>query len=461
LSSTTDRDRGQVLAIFAISLTALLMAAALAFDVGMVLLERRAQQNAADAAAIAGARYLGTDVTKARSAAVAAAAANGFVDGVDSQHVVVNYPPTEGPFQGRTRHIEVEISSTRPSLFAAIAGIASWQPAARAVSTNGDLTDGLFSILALDPSICDAVLVSGSGNLLVYGHIQVNSVCTDGALRRQGGGSIAVDVNGGSCNVVGDIRDGGGPGVFDCILNEGAAEVPDPLAGVPVPSVPAYPDAMVQVLGSRAIPDGCPGSTTPSTVEEPRQCQFTSSYAGTVWRVYPGLYPGGLKLQGGTFYFEPGIYYIAGGGLEITGTGTTTYSVDPGGSTPAGGILFYSTSGDLSAVGPITLNGSSAQIQLMPLDIGLQYDGLIIWQDRAIDINGDDVTINGGDSDMSVRGTIYVAGGDTKVNGGSGTLTLDQVIGNTFVVHGAPGSEIKVLREENARYKLLVAGLVE
>ena len=38
---------------------------------------------------------------------------------------------------------------------------------------------------------------------------------------------------------------------------------------------------------------------------------------------------------------------------------------------------------------------------------------------------------------------------------------VDQVIGNTFVVHGAPGSEIKVLKEENARYKLLVAGLVE
>jgi hypothetical protein len=461
LSSTTEQSRGQVLALFAVSLSALLIAAALAFDVGAVLLERRDQQNAADAAAIAGARYVGTDVGKARSAAFAAAAANGFVDGIDSQSVVVNYPPTKGQFQGKTRYLEVEIGSTRPSLFASIAGITSFAVAARAVSTNGDLTDGLFSILALDPAVCDALLVSGNGDVLVYGHIQVNSVCNKGALRRQGNGSVAVDVNGGSCNVVGDISDGGGNGVLNCIWNEGAPEVPDPLGHLPDPAVPAYPRPMLQEQGSREIPTGCPGSATPSTLAQPRQCQFTSSYAGTTWRVYPGLYPGGLKLQGGTFYFEPGVYYIAGGGLDITGVGTTTFSVDAGGTTPGGGIMFYSTGIPTSAVAPISLNGSSAKIQLMPLDIGLQYDGLIIWQDRTTDINGDDVTVNGGSSDMAVRGTIYIPGGDVKVNGGAGTLTLDQIIGNTFEVFGASGSRIKVLKEENARYKLLVAGLVE
>jgi hypothetical protein len=461
LSSTTERSHGQALALFAVSLPVLLLAAALAFDTGAIILERRTQQNAADAAAIAAARYVNTDVTKARSAAVAAAAANGFVDGIESQRVVVNHPPTKGPFAGRTRHIEVEIGSTRPSLFASIAGITSFPVGARAVATNGDLTDGLFSILALDPTVCDAMYVSGNGDILVYGHIQVNSICANGALRRQGNGSVAVDVSGGSCNVVGDIKDGGGTGNLNCIWNEGAPEVPDPLARLPAPAVPAYPKSMVQEQGSLGIPAGCPGSAAPSTLEDPRQCQFTSSYAGTTWRVYPGLYPGGLKLQGGTFYFEPGIYYIAGGGLDITGVGTTTYSVDPGGASPAGGIMFYSTEIPASAVGTITLNGSSAQIQLMPLDIGLQYDGLVVWQDRSIDINGDDVTINGGSSDMAVRGTIYIPGGDVKVNGGAGILTLDQIIGNTFDVQGASGSQIKVLKEENARYVLLVAGLVE
>ena len=58
--STTDpkADKGQVLVIFALSLTALIMFAALAFDTGMMLVQRRDQQNAADAAALSGAKQL-------------------------------------------------------------------------------------------------------------------------------------------------------------------------------------------------------------------------------------------------------------------------------------------------------------------------------------------------------------------------------------------------------------------
>jgi hypothetical protein len=188
LSSTTERSRGQALALFAIALSALMMAAALAFDVGAVLLERRDQQNAADAAAVAAARYVGTDVSRARSAAFEAAAANGFIHGVDSQSVVVNYPPTKGPFQGKSRYIEVEIGSTRPSLFASIAGIASFPVGARAVSTNGDLTDGLFSILALDPTALCLHARVRVRQPLVYGH-QVNLKKRGGAAGRAAGPS--------------------------------------------------------------------------------------------------------------------------------------------------------------------------------------------------------------------------------------------------------------------------------
>ena len=53
------------------------------------------------------------------------------------------------------------------------------------------------------------------------------------------------------------------------------------------------------------------------------------------------------------------------------------------------------------------------------------------------------------------------ANGDVKVNGGAGTLIMDQVIGHTFLVHGASGSIIKVLKEEHYRFRLLGAGLVE
>jgi hypothetical protein len=460
---------GQALAIFALSLTAVMGMAALAFDGGQVMLERRDQQNAADAAAIAAARYVRSDTTAAMNAAVAVATANGFTDGVDSQSVTVNIPPTSGPNHNIAGYVEVLIASTRLSLFSGVMGVANWDVSARAVATDLDGAGGTFSILALDPTGCDAMLVSGNGALVAYGNVQVNSSCTTGALRRQGNGDIVIDVAGGACNVVGDIQDGGGSGIIDCVQNEGAPSIPDPLRLLPAPALPALARAPVEIVGSKQIPNGCPGSSNPATYALPYVCQFSSNYKNTTWRLYPGLYPGGIKLQGGTFYLEPGIYYLAGGGLDITGNATDTWSVDPNGtadliSGPAGGVMFYNTEIPGAPGGPIILNGASADIGLLPLDdatIYQRYNGLVVFQDRLMNLPGDDMTINGSASDMEVRGTVYVPAGDVKVNGSSGELTADQIIAFTYKVNGSPGSKLLVLKNEDLIVKLRAAGLVE
>jgi Flp pilus assembly protein TadG len=57
---TRGDESGQVLVIFAGGLVAIIAVAALVFDTGQSLVDRRTQQNAADAAALAGARYLPT-----------------------------------------------------------------------------------------------------------------------------------------------------------------------------------------------------------------------------------------------------------------------------------------------------------------------------------------------------------------------------------------------------------------
>jgi len=344
--------------------------------------------------------------------------------------------------------------------------VASWPVSARAVATDIVGSGGSFSVLALDPGLCDAMLLSGNGSITAYGNIQVNSDCNNGALRRQGGSDITIDVGSGACNVVGDIKDGGGTGVIDCVQNEGAPFVEDPLADLPDASIPSFPRDAIQVVGSMPVPSGCPGSASEATYATPAVCQFTSSYAGTVWRLYPGLYPGGLKLQGGTYYLEPGIYYLGGGGLDITGNGTTTVTVAPNGDGaggPGGGVMFYNTEIPGAPAGPIILNGAMADIDILPLDDDASsFSGLIIYQDRTINIDpGDNVTINGSDSGMVVRGTIYVPQGEVKVNGSSGTLTLDQVIANTFAINGAPGSNILALRDNDYIIKLRGAGLVE
>lgn len=470
MSSTTERSRGQALAVFTISLTAVAAAAALAFDGGQLMLERRDQQNAADAAAIAASRYVLTDTTAATAAAVNVASANGYTHGAGSQSVVVNIPPASGPFANVPGYVEVAIKNTRPSLFAGILGLVNLDVSARAVATEIAGAGGSFSLLALDPSGCDSMLASGNGSVITYGNIQVNSTCTPNALTRQGNGDIVVDVAGGACNVTGGIQDGGGSGVINCIQNEGAPVVPDPLRYLPPPAMPALPQPPVQIVGNRQIPNGCPGSNNPASYAAPAVCAFASSYKGTTWRLYPGLYPGGLRLQGGTFYLEPGIYYLAGGGLLITGNDTDSFSVDPAGTAdfttgPKGGVLFYNTeiAGVVDA-GPVQLNGASADISLLPLDdtgIYQRFNGLVIYQDRNIDLVGHDVTINGSDSDMEVRGTIYVPAGDTVTNGSSGKLTLDQIISFRYTINGSPGSQILALRQVDQIIHLSGAGLVE
>ena len=54
------RSRGQILALFALSMVVIILAVALVIDGGNALLQRRATQNASDFAALAGARIIAT-----------------------------------------------------------------------------------------------------------------------------------------------------------------------------------------------------------------------------------------------------------------------------------------------------------------------------------------------------------------------------------------------------------------
>ena len=98
--------------------------AALAFDVGMVLLERRDQQNAADAAALAGARYVLTSPNfnascasaggnAAATAACEVVLANDFDNATANEDVFVHIPPLDGEFAGFPGFVQVQIAATR------------------------------------------------------------------------------------------------------------------------------------------------------------------------------------------------------------------------------------------------------------------------------------------------------------------------------------------------------------
>ena len=235
--STTDRSaqRGQTIVIFALALLALMSFAALAFDVGQMLIDRRSQQDAADAAALAGARFLVDPANPSTSApcssktapsycaqAVAAALSTAFAnhygdgssDGVpaNGSTVTVKIPPgPESAFAGQPGYIEVSISSNRPSVVGAVLGFFNHRVSdiGTAANRNGATLDA--SLLALNPTMCQSAQFNGSGSgsgVSVAGNIQVDSNCSGSnaahsAFSAGGNSSVTVTAPGGSIDVVG------------------------------------------------------------------------------------------------------------------------------------------------------------------------------------------------------------------------------------------------------------------
>jgi hypothetical protein len=482
LSSTTrhrsrhSAERGQVIVLFAGALATLLIVAALAFDVGMMLLERRDQQNAADAAALAGARFVPTSSADAETAARRIAALNGFDDADPNQAVHVYIPPIHGnPAYRQPGFIEVQIESTRPSIFGGIIGRTVWPVGAYAVATNRQDLHFTFSMLALDPTACKAIQVSGTGRIIAAGSIQSNSTGMDCSppvgFSRTGGSTITVgaDVY---CRAVGPIQDQGSGSMGACIKTPNSFALPDPLRNLPAPAMPAVPTMLGKVEHSLNAPTGCPTSSAPASATSPALCDLGGNgnpYRGKAWVLYPGLYPGGISVTNDAIvYMMPGIYWIGGGGLNLQRGTIISVAAAPAtvaAATLGGGVMIYNSSLPTAPGGPISQNATYATLRLKPLqatspDPNAIYNNIVIFQDRTLDVSGNDITLNGSSSGTQVEGMVYVPSGDIMLNGNGGTLTIGQIIASTYQINGGGGT-IEVTDNNLYEAIIVAAGLVE
>lgn len=468
--------------LFAGGLVILLLVAALAFDVGMMLVERRDEQNAADAAALAGARYVLTDATAAEAAARDIAQMNGFDDAAADEVVNVFIPPVHGRFVGLPGFIEVQIEATRPSIFGGVIGRANWPIGAFAVATNNQNLTFPFSMLALNQTACKAIAVSGGGVVEAHENIQSNSSGTDCAgdpvgFSRTGGSTINVVAPDATCRVAGELQDQGS-GSMTCTVAENSWALPDPLRNLAAPAKPALAPAMQFVGPGTApseLPKHCPGRTDSFAPNEasPSMCVLGSpsgTYSDLSWVLYPGLYPGGIGVNANTTaYLMPGIYWIGGGGVDVGGGGSiisiaveTDASTSPSTATWGGGVMFYNSTLPASPGGPFILNSNAATMKLLPMNVSTSdpdaiYNSIVIFQDRTVTTS---VTLNGSASTTEVMGIIYVPGGQVKLNGNGGTLITDQIIADTFDINGNGGT-IKVMRGAGVDANLTAAGLVD
>ena len=477
MSSTTNHrreERGQVLVLFAGGLVLILAIAALVFDMGQNLLDRRTEQNVSDAAALAGARYVhgagyvyhggcasAPGGMPAVNAACQVASDSGYVDGTNGRSVRVDLPPIfPSPFSGLPGYIEVTIHSSRASFFAGVLGMANQNVAAMGVATNQSDIALPYSLLALDPHGCGTNKINGAPgtNVTTNGTVHVDSDCGSDAILLSGNGVL----NSPQCDVVGEIQTSGGA-VNNCTsAPDGVLVSGDPLKNLPPPPKPGLPAAVqpLDALGNPCvsgvgtcgtIPSGCPGGPPPAASEAaPKLCAFSSNgQKNKHFRIFPGLYPGGLETSRGIVYMSPGLYWIGGGGVAVKSTGgadgllISKAAGDNTGTAPSGGILIYNTVNPITNTGyaPITLNGGAgATLALRPIQTTL-YKGMVIFVDRTAAFGGvDDIDLNGGGSTLNVTGTIYAPTASVKFNGSSTDTISAQVICYNFQVNGSGAS---------------------
>jgi Flp pilus assembly protein TadG len=205
-SRSRSSQHGQMLVIFAGALILIMAIAALVVDLGFVFMLRRQEQNAADPAAVAAARYIPTrDTGQMWTTACFYAVQNGFAPrrsdngtncpGVatsDTSVLTVNYPPSAAAveYAGDPGYVEVTLRRPHKSFFAGVLGMPTFNVATAAVAANDTGTSGTSSLVSLNPSDCSTAKIhggGGSGGVNIFpaagvdpaagGYVQVNSNC--------------------------------------------------------------------------------------------------------------------------------------------------------------------------------------------------------------------------------------------------------------------------------------------
>lgn len=140
-----ERERGQILVLFAIALIVIIGMVGLVLDGGSAFAQRRAEQNAADLAALAGANvYLhesqsgfgnhNTWQATAKAAAFSASTRNGYAAAAGATVTVPDFVAMSTGYR-----VRVNITAAHPNTFARVLGANSWDVSVTAAAVTGSI----------------------------------------------------------------------------------------------------------------------------------------------------------------------------------------------------------------------------------------------------------------------------------------------------------------------------------
>ena len=368
ITENKPSENGQILILLALGIVALLGFTALAIDGGAIFFDRRSAQNAADAAALAGAYELAHDPwdTDTLAARIQTAGADRAHDNhygtADGKTVTIIYPPDANSIQFVTvdgvqdtdvnNYIQVKITSTVNTSLMHFVFPGTVKNTVEAVThvvkpTRGNPFSG-SGLVSLAPHDCGRLYVGGNINAnLIGGGIFVNS---DNASCAADGGSASFFLYTPTMNVVGgiDSKLSGSPGL---IVNPGPAKSPNPQAAI------AYPP---NSLGVPAVP-------TCSTAAHKNGTKVIDGVTYDIWE--PGSMNG---FPNGNIYFQSGIFCIT---INKTGNSGSINNNQHLANAP-GGVLLVLTG---TAPCNVTVNGG-ATLKLSGYTAE-PYKGLLVYVD--------------------------------------------------------------------------------
>jgi Flp pilus assembly protein TadG len=355
-----DGEGGQMIVLVAMMVLTLLFFVGLSVDVGQLYFSKRAQQEAVDAAAFAGAivRYQGGSVAQAVTAARTDAITNGFdgacggpsylattgacTSAATNTTVTVNLPPPAGAlYAGDNNYLQVIIvRQVRTSLVPAESVLNPVTASSIAGAHGYGFT--LFALQTLATSgTCINLTSSGGVNVINFGGYggPVSANCSGTSAISHGGSGVVTDSNAGGINTVGTNA----AGCCSGIVNTGVPPAPDPFAGFPKPV--ASGANQTKTCGTNLPPGHYSDLNTTS-------CD---------WNLTGGVYilrGGGITLSGaynineasgntGTMIFLTTGNYDSGGGgtgcgtITLPSTSSGSISMHAGATWPDAGMAIY------------------------------------------------------------------------------------------------------------------------
>lgn len=406
-----------MLVVAAFAMVAMLAIVGLVTDSGLVQCNRRHAQRAADAAAQAGARRLlsGQAATNVASA-ISSARLYAQQNMIRPDDVSVECPPTTSAyFNGNIKYVRVRVIRPVNTTFMRIflrlptANVAAF-------ATAGIVREPIpATVMALHPTASPGLKVSGQGTLRIFG----GSVYVDSS------DNTATSIDGGSyieapeVNVVGGVDH---PQSIVGTLNTGLPYEPDPFATIDWPEI--ISSSQVELA------DGTRINTSPSSGGTPTKP--ANKLVSSTTTLSPGIYWGGLKITGGNVTLLPGIYYIAGGGFEVSGQASLTSNGQQ--------VMIYNSSNPFKLTGhgapaSIDLTGGGT-LNLVAPSSG-PYKGFLLVND---DTNDSVIKLAGQaviGSEMPIKGYIYNPNGELQISGGAGSAGLGAVCKTITISGGA------------------------